>query len=217
LEIQKARGRIREVVARILALVIRLSVVVCILAFTGSQGMCGDNGCHIPEYSNLGVFLDNHNLFLTDEGTSHNGKSLINEIEHIENFDIQHGLQVKKKSRWMAVGIAAVPGFVFHGLGHFYAEDYLMGGVLAWTEFISIPMIIEGYLEDQRNRTSQYPADDSSPAYMFGIAIFSISWFVDIYRSPIAVSKYNMRDTRSYYIQPKFDSHLVSVTVIYTF
>ncbi len=61
-------------------------------------------------------------------------------------FTSQRKMLVSKKSPWVALGLALIPGFIIHGIGHFYAGKPLVGSVLLICGIIGTGLIIVGFI-----------------------------------------------------------------------
>ncbi len=97
---------------------------------------------------------------------------------------------LRLKSPETALLIAVVPGFVFHGSGHFYARKSLTGLALFATEYIGFILYLRG---SNFMGGSGGDHDTEQAEYISGIALFFGSWAYDLIGAPLAVNKENER------------------------
>lgn len=91
-----------------------------------------------------------------------------------------------------AILYAAVPGFVVHGAGHFYAGKTKTGLVLLGTEVLSFAFLAVGALAEFGQSESGGKADvDPRLFFVSGTALFYGSWLYDLFASPGEVKKRN--------------------------
>lgn len=88
----------------------------------------------------------------------------------------------------VALLIAVVPGFVFHGSGHFYARKSLTGLALFSTESLGLILWLRGL--NPFGESSNYSAADQTE-FITGMALFFGSWAYDLIGAPLAVNKEN--------------------------
>ncbi len=91
----------------------------------------------------------------------------------------------ENKSPEKARYIAAVPGFLIHGLGHIYAGDYNTGGLLFTLEGVGILMIMSPFLTDG--------FDYILLVMLGGGLLFWGTYIWDFIGAPKAAEKYNKK------------------------
>lgn len=87
-----------------------------------------------------------------------------------------------------ALLIAVVPGFLFHGSGHFYARKSLTGLALFATESVGLILWLRG--SNFMGGSSGGP-DTEQAEFITGMALFFGSWAYDLIGAPLAVNKEN--------------------------
>jgi hypothetical protein len=89
-----------------------------------------------------------------------------------------------------ALLIAVIPGFVFHGSGHFYARKSLTGLALLATESVGLMVWRRGgnFLGSSGGGT-----DAEQVQFIIGMALFFGSWAYDLIGAPLAVNNENER------------------------
>jgi hypothetical protein len=99
-------------------------------------------------------------------------------------------LRLKDTSK--AILYAAIPGFVVHGAGHFYAGKTKTGLLLLGTEVLSLAFLVVGALAEFGQSESGGKADvDPGLFFVSGTVLFYGSWLYDLFASPGAVKKRN--------------------------
>ncbi len=83
------------------------------------------------------------------------------------------------KDTQKAVLLATFPGLVVPGLGHWYAADYVIGGILTGIRVAGLSIGIPGLIN--RNRT----------LIIAGALLTGFSYLVDVVDAPFAVQRYN--------------------------
>jgi hypothetical protein len=120
------------------------------------------------------------------------------------------------KSERTATTLALFPGFLFHGLGHFYAEDLLTGFVLLGVEVISLPMVWAlfdyGPYENTEDDESAYRAT----LIFTGVLAFFGSWIYDFVHADAAVRS-NNRKIRAEISIPENRSGGIELSLAFTF
>lgn len=92
-----------------------------------------------------------------------------------------------------ALLIAVVPGFVFHGSGHFYARKSLTGLALFATESVGLILWLRGINPFGGSGGSH---DTEQVEYITGMALFFGSWAYDLIGAPLAVNKENEKSMK---------------------
>lgn len=87
-----------------------------------------------------------------------------------------------------ALLIAVVPGFVFHGSGHFYARKSLTGLALVAVEATGLILWLRG--SNFMGGSSGGP-DTEQAEFITGMALFFGSWAYDLIGAPLAVTREN--------------------------
>ena len=87
-----------------------------------------------------------------------------------------------------ALLIAVVPGFVFHGSGHFYARKSLTGLALFATESVGLVLWLQG--SNFMGGSSGGP-DSERAKFIIGMGLFFGSWAYDLIGAPLAVTREN--------------------------
>jgi len=123
---------------------------------------------------------------------------------------------LEPKDPILATVIAIGPGFLAHGFGHFYSEDYRMGLLLFGTEIISLILVGVGYVEYSSPRNFTDVADNESEvkragmiAMISGIALFTAGWLVDITMAGRAAEQYNIENNLQFRMQQESNGVLV--------
>lgn len=84
------------------------------------------------------------------------------------------------KGSLVAGSVAAVPGFFFHGLGHFYAGDKENGWSILLSEGIGVGMMLSGLLLYATNKESGFFAESGLATAQVGGIIFSLGYLSDV-------------------------------------
>ena len=105
-----------------------------------------------------------------------------------ESKGSSHPDSLRLKNPNTALLIAVVPGFVFHGSGHFYARKSLTGLALFATEAVGLMVWRRGgnFLGSSGGGT-----DAEQVQFIIGMALFFGSWAYDLIGAPLAVNKEN--------------------------
>jgi hypothetical protein len=87
---------------------------------------------------------------------------------------------------------AAIPGFVVHGAGHFYAGKTKTGLLLLGTELVAFAFLVQSALLDWAEAESgaKQPVDPVVPLAI-GTVLFYGCWLYDLFASPGEVKKRN--------------------------
>lgn len=93
---------------------------------------------------------------------------------------------LKLKNPNTALLIAVVPGFVFHGSGHFYARKSLVGVALFATELVGLRLGLRG-----TNPFGGSESNTEGTEVIAGMILFFGSWAYDLIGAPLAVNKEN--------------------------
>ncbi len=113
----------------------------------------------------------------------------------------------EKKSPEKARYIAAVPGFLIHGLGHIYAGDYKTGGLLFSLEGVGILMIMSPFL------TGGF---DYIILVMFGGGLLFWGTYIwDFTGAPKAAERYNKKyfpEDYTIFTEQRFSKEKVGLT-----
>lgn len=97
------------------------------------------------------------------------------------------------KSERTATTLALFPGFLFHGLGHFYAEDLLTGFELLGVEVISLPVVwaLFDYVPYENTKDSE--SAFRTTLIFAGVLAFFGSWIYDFVHADSAVRSHNRK------------------------
>lgn len=119
------------------------------------------------------------------------------------NHPNNRNLRLKDPNK--AILYAAIPGFVVHGAGHFYAGKTKTGLLLLGTEVLSFAFFVVGALAEFGQSESGGKAD-MHPGVLFatGTVLFYGSWLYDLFASPGEVKKRNEELLKSKNINVKF-------------
>jgi hypothetical protein len=96
----------------------------------------------------------------------------------------------KKKSPWLAFGLALGPGFVVHGLGNYYAGHKKAAWVLFGTEIFATTIIVWDYNRWRINKS--YTTDKVSLGFFAGLYLYT-SWMYDVIWAPSNVLEDNKK------------------------
>ena len=99
---------------------------------------------------------------------------------------------LRLKDPGKAILYAAIPGFVVHGAGHFYAGKTKTGLLLLGTEVLAFAFFVEGaLLEFQESEGWTIEGPDPGVFFAIGTVLFYGSWLYDLFASPGEVKKRN--------------------------
>ncbi len=106
-------------------------------------------------------------------------KTTKQQIKKNQELSVAPSLDFKDPNK--AFLLATFPGLVVPGLGHFYAKDYIMGGVLAALRVGGLAVGIPGII----NR--------DNPSILVASILAGFSYLADVANAPFATRKYNDR------------------------
>jgi hypothetical protein len=110
---------------------------------------------------------------------------LLSQQTDSESTGLQTPVTIKLKKPYMAVFFSVIPGLVFHGSGHIYADKTETAMALFLAEMSGLGLISLG------TRSGHGDSDDGETAAYFGMALFLGSWVYDMLESPFAVKRQN--------------------------
>lgn len=88
---------------------------------------------------------------------------------------------ISYKNRKKGILLASLPGLLVPGIGHWYAKDYITGGLLTGFRVGGIAVAVPGLIQE-------------SPVMIIaGSAIYVFTYIVDVADAPFAVDRYNAR------------------------
>ena len=96
---------------------------------------------------------------------------------------------LKLKNPNTALFYAAVPGFLIHGMGHFYATKPVTGTLLLGVEMLGLLFMVRSAFSGFEGASKDNEAVDA----VIGVTLFSGSWAYDMIGAPLAVGKENER------------------------
>lgn len=143
------------------------------------------------------VFANSFNLSLTSDRTQNLNCLRYFYAQNQSTTDTGNSKQVINKNLQlkdpnMALVYAAVPGFIVHGAGHFYAGNEKTGFVLLGIEFVGILLGGIGTLREFGEAMGAAEESPSPDLYLLGAAIlFFGTWTYDLIQAPSEVRKYN--------------------------
>lgn len=111
----------------------------------------------------------------------------------------------------LAFALGFGPGFLIHGLGHYYIGRNKTGSVLLGCEAISISCIYLGAVngvggqQENANSNSQSLANS---LFLFSAAIFTITWIYDFSQAPKKAIQINKENQISIQFIPEMNSKL---------
>lgn len=158
------------------------------------------------------------NLFSSSWSSSKNNSCVIvKEIHEQEDVDslvfTSKRKVLTKKSPFVALFLALVPGFFIHGLGHFYAGKPLIGSVLLICGVVGTVMLITGIvmvwfsgailspgiIVSILTGTNIFVSETVTGMVLgvelikYGSILFIGSWWIDIIGAPIHCGLYNRK------------------------
>ena len=96
------------------------------------------------------------------------------------------------RSESVATLLAVFPGLFIHGLGHFYAGDYLTGSILLGLEFFIVTGAFTNIIySTDRNEEDHGKFNPQVAALVASAIIFVGSWIYDFAHADAAVRKHN--------------------------
>ncbi len=118
-----------------------------------------------------------------------------------------------RKSPLDAFIVGFFPGFVIHGLGHFYIGDNKGGQGLLLTEFASIALALPVAHVAKSMNPDKRGDDISKLCIGFGAGLFVISWIADFADAPLKAAKLNKKYYSKFKIEPKLNNDLASINL----
>jgi hypothetical protein len=115
-----------------------------------------------------------------------------------ENEDLAYKVNepsdsLKLKNPNTALFYAAVPGFLIHGMGHFYATKPITGTLLLGVEMLGLLFMVRGAFSGFDGSSDKGEEVNG----IVGVALFIGSWAYDMIGAPLAVGKENERILQS--------------------
>ena len=115
--------------------------------------------------------------------------------EQRDNFE-PIALRLKYKDKQKGILLAIGPGLIVPGMGHWYAEEYLVAGILSVLRVAGLAVGIPGIMEQNNNMI------------LTGSLLAGFSYLADIGNVPFAIERYNdrleaQRLKKSYSERPK--------------
>jgi len=124
----------------------------------------------------------------------------------------------KRKNPNIVFGIAFIPGFFIHGLGHYYIGEYWTGTKLLAVELISIGVLFGAIVSGIASMDSP---KDSKPNLAIweisGLALFFGSWIYDYIAAPTKAIKMNQKHESAFYIYPEIKADKVTLNFACSF
>lgn len=130
-------------------------------------------------------------------------------------------IDIKQKSPLLAFVIAAVPGSMIHGLGHYYIDDSRTFKILFITELVSIPMayislgamVADGLSGESRNESW------AEPMGIIAFVAFLGTWVYDVVAAPIKARSLIVKRSPRFNISQNVDfkHKVVSMNITYNF
>lgn len=138
--------------------------------------------------------------------------------QNINRFDQNSGQRTiyhpGYKSESTATLLAAFPGFFVHGLGHFYAADYLTASILFTLELFAVSGTFGAIVDHIDNNEPRGEFDLNTAAVIVSLAVFLASWIYDFAHADAAVRKYNKKiRAEIYYSSDEYNDIKVSLAV----
>ena len=96
--------------------------------------------------------------------------------------------------------LAVFPGFIIHGLGHFYAEDFLTGSVLLTLGLVTYPAFRYGFFALGLGE-AEGKATIRHAVLVVAVIGFLGSWIYDFMHADVAVRKYNEKINSQIYFR----------------
>ena len=129
-----------------------------------------------------------------------------------ERDSVQHQANPKRKNPDLAFGIAFVPGFVVHGLGHVYVGRYWTAAGIFGLEVLSIGAGLNVAIGEVAQSESG-PRQDWSGWWLASFALFFGSWAYDFVAAPIETKRINQSNKVSVRINPELRQDLAGLSV----
>jgi len=125
----------------------------------------------------------------------------------------------KRKNPTLAFGLAFVPGFFIHGLGHYYLGDNDTAAMLTAAELFSLLTL---YISMGLGIGSTTNGNNGSTGFYkviaaFSTAIFFGSWIYDFIGAPIKAIKMNQKHESAFYIYPEIKADKVTLNFACSF
>jgi hypothetical protein len=138
--------------------------------------------------------------------------------QNINRFDQNSGAHTiyhpGYKSESTATFLAILPGFFVHGLGHFYAADYLTASILLTTELLVVSGTLGAIVDQIDNNEPGGEFDLNRASVIVSLAFFLASWIYDFAHADAAVRKYNDKIRAEIYLSSdKYNDVKVSLAV----
>jgi len=121
----------------------------------------------------------------------------------------------KRKNPTLAFGLAFVPGFFIHGLGHYYIGENWTGTKLLAAELVSI--ILSFGVAVSGVASMDYPKDSKPNLAIWEISVlvlFFSSWIYDYIAAPIKAKKMNEEHESAFYIYPEIKADKVTLNLV---
>jgi hypothetical protein len=118
-----------------------------------------------------------------------------------------------RKSPALAFALGFFPGFVIHGLGHFYIGDKKSGNGLLFTETVSIALMFPVAQMANSLTNERDPSAMSKMCKGFGAALFVFSWMSDFANAPLKAATLNKRYGYSLHLCPKITHNIASLNL----
>ena len=139
----------------------------------------------------------------------------LNQIETTEQKTYKQFPRYKSEGK--ATLLAFIPGFIFHGAGHFYANDKTTGLILLSIEILSIIIASDKFPGiDAEPLISDQPYETGNYVTYVCLFVFMGSWAYDFVHASTAARNYNNK-VRSQILFSSDEYNDIKVTVSFAF
>ncbi len=186
-----------------------------ILVSFSSEGTCGDSNYDSLKKGNEYMRIRNA-LSMSMQEYMTSGFHQKDSAENKDTVVLKNFTKYERKNPWIAFGLAWGPGFLVHGLGHYYIGDKKTAYLLLSAEAVSVSLF---YLERRMGRDfgNDGLERDMSLIGFLGAAVFVSSYMYDYIGAPYKANKRNKEHLRSHMILPKVKEGKVLLNICFVF